>query len=124
MLTEYLQVAPSPGFYVDYQYERAYKFLEWMTHIIHTNRNYRNVGMLEVVNEPQQGGNSNTDSMRRTYYPTAWKRIRAAEDALKISQNNRLHIQMMVRLSCYRESEKLTAHYRTRNGAQEILINT
>ncbi|KAI4106808.1 MAG: hypothetical protein L6R37_002010 [Teloschistes peruensis] len=88
-------VAPSPGFYVDYQYERAYKFLEWMTHIIHTNRNYRNVGMLEVVNEPQQGGNSNTDSMRRTYYPTAWKRIRAAEDALKISQNNRLHIQMM-----------------------------
>ncbi|KAL9578986.1 MAG: hypothetical protein Q9203_006893, partial [Teloschistes exilis] len=89
------QVAPSPGFYVDYQYERAYKFLEWMTHIIHTSRSYRNVGMLEVVNEPQQGGNSNTDSMRRTYYPTAWKRIRAAEDALKISQNNRLHIQMM-----------------------------
>ncbi|KAI4255148.1 MAG: hypothetical protein LQ352_002719, partial [Teloschistes flavicans] len=77
------------------QYERAYKFLEWMTNIVHTNKNYRNVGMLEVVNEPQQGGNSNTDSMRRTYYPTAWKRIRAAEDKLKISQNNRLHIQMM-----------------------------
>ncbi|KAL9593774.1 MAG: hypothetical protein Q9179_005702 [Wetmoreana sp. 5 TL-2023] len=92
-----LQFAPSPGFYVDYQYERAYKFLEWMTKIIHTNYNYRNVGMLEVVNEPLQGSNSNTDSLRRNFYPTAWKRIRAAEDAAKpnITPNNRLHIQMM-----------------------------
>lgn len=95
-----------------------------MTNIVHTNKNYRNVGMLEVVNEPQQGGNSNTDSMRRTYYPTAWKRIRAAEDALKISQNNRLHIQMMVGTPCNRDSKILTAQYRTRNGAQEILTNT
>ena len=70
-----------------------------MTKIIHTNNNYRNVGMLEVVNEPVRGGNSQTDSMRRTYYPTAWARIRAAEAALNISPNNRLHIQMMV-LSC------------------------
>lgn len=82
------------------------------------------MGMLEVVNEPQQGGNSNTDSMRRTYYPTAWKRIRAAEDKLKISQNNRLHIQMMVGNSYHQDSKRLTAHYRTRNGAQEILTNT
>ena len=95
-LLTFPQNAPSPGFYVDYQYERAYKFLEWMTHIIHTNNNYRNVGMLEVLNEPVQGGNSQTDSMRQTYYPTAWARIRAAEAALNISPNNRLHIQMMV----------------------------
>ena len=52
--------------------------------------------MLEVVNEPIQGSTSQTDSMRETYYPTAWARIRAAEAALNISPNNRLHIQMMV----------------------------
>ena len=90
------QLAPSPGFYVDDQYERAYKFLEWMTNIIHTNNNYRNVGMLEIVNEPEQSQNSDTDSMRRQYYPTAWQRIRAAEDALEIAGQDRLHIQMMV----------------------------
>ena len=67
-----------------------------MTTGIHTNSSYRNVGMLEIVNEPLQGSNSQTDSMRETYYPTAWVRIRAAEDALQISPNNRLHIQMMV----------------------------
>lgn len=92
------QNAPSPGFYVGYQYERAYKFLEWMANIIHTNNNYRNVGMLEVLNEPIQGNNSQTDSMRQTYYPTAWARIRAAEAALNISPNDLLHIQMMVRI--------------------------
>ncbi|KAK0512328.1 hypothetical protein JMJ35_005456 [Cladonia borealis] len=89
------QLAPSPGFYIEYQYERAYEFLEWMTNIIHTNNNYRNVGMLEVVNEPEQGQDSDTNSMRQQYYPTAWQRIRAAEDALEIAGQNRLHIQMM-----------------------------
>ncbi|CAL8580038.1 hypothetical protein XPA_005771 [Xanthoria parietina] len=91
------QNAPSPGFYVDWQYERAYKFLEWMTNIVQNkaNRAYRNVGMLEIVNEPLQSSNSQTDSMRKNYYPTAWKRIRAAEEALRIDKNNRLHIQMM-----------------------------
>ena len=67
-----------------------------MVNIIHTNNNYRNVGMLEVVNEPQQGQSSQTDSMRQNYYPTAWKRIRAAEANLGIAQNNLVHIQMMV----------------------------
>lgn len=67
-----------------------------MANIIHTNNNYRNVGMLEIVNEPVQGGNSETDSMRQNYYPTAYARIRAAEAALKITPNNQLHIQMMV----------------------------
>ena len=90
------QDASSPGFYVDYQYERAYKFLEWMANIIHTNSNYRRVGMLEIVNEPVHHGNSQTESMRKTYYPTAWARIRAAEAALNVSADNRLHIQMMV----------------------------
>ncbi|KAF6224636.1 hypothetical protein HO173_012979 [Letharia columbiana] len=89
------QIASTPGFYVDYQYERAYKFLEWMANIIHTDKSYRNVGMLEILSQPVQGSNSETDSMRQTFYPTAWARIRAAEAALKISPNNLLHIQMM-----------------------------
>lgn len=70
-----------------------------MTNIVQNkaNRAYRNVGMLEIVNEPLQSSNSQTDSMRKNYYPTAWKRIRAAEEALRIDKNNRLHIQMMVK---------------------------
>lgn len=99
VVIDFFQIAPSPGFYVNYQYERAYKFLEWMTSIVHTNNNYRNVGMLEILNEPVRGSNSQTNSMRQTYYPTAWARIRAAEAALNISPNSRLHIQMMVRHS-------------------------
>jgi glucan endo-1,6-beta-glucosidase len=62
-----------------------------MTKIIHTNTNYRNVGMIEVLNEPISG----QASLVSEYYPTAWKRIRAAEDKLSITTNNRLHIQMM-----------------------------
>ena len=103
------QLAPSPGFYVDYQYERAYKFLEWMTKIIHTNNKYRNVGMLEIVNQPERSQNSDTNSMRQQYYPTAWQRIRAAEDALEIEGQDRLHIQMMVwRLDYQGERSSLT----------------
>ena len=103
------QVAHSPGFYIDYQYERAHKFLEWMTNIIHTNDNYRNVGMLEIVNEPEQSQDSDTDSMRQQYYPTAWQRIRAAEDALQVAGQNRLHVQMMVwHRRCQKERSSLT----------------
>jgi hypothetical protein len=87
------QFAPTPGFYVDYQYERALKFLEWMTNIIHTNSNYRNVGMLEILNEPVDA--SGVKDMRSSYYPNAFKRIRAAEAALGVASNNFLHIQMM-----------------------------
>jgi hypothetical protein len=65
------QNAPSAGFYVDYQFERALKFHEWMANLIHTNNNYRNVGMLEVVNEPIQNSGG-VGTMRSTYYPDAF----------------------------------------------------
>ena len=68
-----------------------------MTNIIHTNNAYRNVGMLEVVNEPVQNP-STVATMLQDYYPTAWSRIRAAEAALNVGSNNLLHIQMMVRI--------------------------
>ena len=94
-LTSITQDAPSPGFYVSYQYERAYKFLEWITNIIHTTPAYSSVGTLEIVNEPEQASNSDTDSMRSTYYPTAFERIRTAEETLNVSPDKALHIQMM-----------------------------
>jgi len=51
--------------------------------------------MLEIVNEPEQSSNSDTDSMRDVYYPTAFERIRAAEANLSVSTDKALHIQMM-----------------------------
>jgi glucan endo-1,6-beta-glucosidase len=61
---------------------------------IHTNSNFRNVGMLEIVNEPVQNAGS-VGAMRSSYYPNAFSRIRAAENALGVTSNNYLHIQMM-----------------------------
>ncbi|KAI5813021.1 glycoside hydrolase superfamily [Pyronema omphalodes] len=91
------QFADTPGFYVDYQYERAYQFLEWMTDKIHSDNNFRNVGMLEVINEPVHTWEfpSMASSLISNYYPNAWKRIRAVEDRKNIGANDRLHIQMM-----------------------------
>lgn len=86
------QNAPTAGFFVDFQYERAYKWLEWMTETVHTNNNFANVGAIQLVNEPQTPIES---SLLDVFYPTAWKRIRAVEDRLGITSNNRLHIQMM-----------------------------
>ena len=67
-----------------------------MTNMIHTNNNFRNVGMIEVLNEPLQNTPGTTGSMLSEFYPTAWQKIRSAEDALGVAGNNRLHIQMMV----------------------------
>ncbi|CAJ2505731.1 Uu.00g131250.m01.CDS01 [Anthostomella pinea] len=87
----------TPGFYTADNYERAYKFLEWMTERVHTNSAYYNVGMIEVINEPVQSGSypSEAADMIANYYPTAWSRIRAREDQLSVTDSNRVHIQMM-----------------------------
>ncbi|KLO88267.1 SPR1-exo-1,3-beta-glucanase precursor [Fusarium fujikuroi] len=88
------QYAPTVGFYSDQYYERAIEWLEWMTDMIHTKKEYRNVGMLELVNEPLNWDNA-VASLRKTYYPKAYSAIRKVEDKLKVTSNNRLHIQMM-----------------------------
>ncbi|KAH8821332.1 putative endo-beta-1,6-glucanase [Xylogone sp. PMI_703] len=88
------QNAPSPGFYVNYQFDRAISFLGWLARIVHTNNNYRNVGMIEIVNEPVQNANS-VGAMRSYYYPKAFDAIRNVENSLGITSNNQLHIQMM-----------------------------
>ncbi|KAI5806091.1 glycoside hydrolase superfamily [Geopyxis carbonaria] len=91
------QFAPAAGFYVDYQYERAYKCLEWLAELVHTRAAFRNVGMIEVVNEPvhtwEDAGQA--ASLVGSFYPTAWARIRAAEGRLNVGADDRVHIQMM-----------------------------
>ncbi|KAI8965105.1 glycoside hydrolase family 5 protein [Daldinia sp. FL1419] len=86
-----------PGFYNQDNYERAFKFLEWMTERIHTNNTYRSVGTLEVINEPVHAGDYGSEAadMIANYYPKAWDRIRSREDQLGIGADDRLHIQMM-----------------------------
>ncbi|KAG6555097.1 hypothetical protein Mapa_003132 [Marchantia paleacea] len=86
---------PVPGFFTPANYERAYKFLEWMARIRHTNKNFATVGALQVINEPRPQTPSEKASLVDEFYPTAYDRIRAVEDRLRIPQNRRLHIQMM-----------------------------
>ncbi|KAM0198993.1 hypothetical protein ACHAPI_003437 [Fusarium lateritium] len=88
---------PDPGFYTPENYERAYKFLEWMTKRIHTNGNYTTVGMLEVLNEPVHVPKWKDEAadMIKNYYPNAYKRIQAMEGYLKVPAADRLHIQFM-----------------------------
>jgi len=40
-----------------------------MTNLIHTKSQFRNVGMIEILNEPVQD-TSKTGSMLNTFYPT------------------------------------------------------
>ncbi|KAL0635795.1 hypothetical protein Q9L58_005228 [Maublancomyces gigas] len=86
------QYAPSSGFYGDYNYERAYKFLEWITNIIHTNSNFWSTGTVQLVNEPERPSPS---SLVQTYYHTAFTRIRAVEAKLGTARADFVHIQMM-----------------------------
>jgi len=80
----------NPDFFQSSQYERALQFLgessrcpptrdlspdlsiEKMTARIHGTNAYRNVGMIELVNEPIRVQNSLTQSMRSSYYPDAF----------------------------------------------------
>lgn len=66
------QYVTNASFYQDYQYDRAVDFLGWMTTKIHQSDQFRNVGMLEIVNEPVQKADK-ANSMRSNYYPGAFK---------------------------------------------------
>ncbi|CAG8017015.1 unnamed protein product [Penicillium olsonii] len=88
------QNAAKPGFYSEYNYERALKWLDWMVELVYTVDEMRNVGMVEVVNEPVQDDGM-ASSMREKYYPQAVERVRAVEKKLNINKNDNLHIQMM-----------------------------
>ncbi|KAF2195249.1 glycoside hydrolase family 5 protein, partial [Zopfia rhizophila CBS 207.26] len=85
------QYAPKSGFFVNYQYERAYKFLQVMTKRIHENANYETTGMIEVLNEPER----NHPDLITSYYATALSKIRETEAGLGISGDKQLTIQFM-----------------------------
>ncbi|KAF3937787.1 hypothetical protein ABW19_dt0205352 [Dactylella cylindrospora] len=89
------QDAPSAGFYVSYQYNRAVTFLGWITKKIHTDPNFSTVGMLQVLNEPLAWEQDQTASMITEYYPKAWNKIRSVEKSLKVTGNKRLHVMFM-----------------------------
>ncbi|RMZ86061.1 hypothetical protein DV737_g3, partial [Chaetothyriales sp. CBS 132003] len=97
------QLNPDPGFYDEYNYNRSYVWLEWMTKRVHQNAAYSTVGMLELVNEPERlwetskypDAVSHANSMRKTYYPTAWARIRDTESSLSVASDAQLSILMM-----------------------------
>lgn len=89
------QYASTPGFYVDYQYERGLKFLEFLVEKVHKTDAFRNVGMIEIVNEPLQNTGDETTSMRTSYYKDAWDRVHSKEDDIGVHGDAQVHLAVM-----------------------------
>lgn len=68
-----------PQFFQQSNYDPVLQFLEWMTNNTHSAPEFRNVGALEIVNEPDQGKGQSSD-MRSYCYKNAVSRIRGAEN--------------------------------------------
>ncbi|KXH45606.1 endo-beta-1,6-glucanase [Colletotrichum simmondsii] len=88
------QYATTPGFYNDYQYDRGVKFLKCLRKLVHDHNEFRNVGMIEVLNEPV-AWDRKVQSMRSVFYKNAYTGIRQVEKDLNVARNNYVHIQMM-----------------------------
>ncbi|KAK8139887.1 hypothetical protein PG984_001010 [Apiospora sp. TS-2023a] len=88
-----------PGFFSQSNYDRASRFLTWMTQRIYNTPSYKkSVGVIEVVNEPERGNaqsQQERDTLTQVYYPQALRAVRAVEDSMNINQADRLHIQFM-----------------------------
>ncbi|KAK7951937.1 uncharacterized protein PG986_007665 [Apiospora aurea] len=88
-----------PGFFSQNNYDRASKFLTWMTQRIYNTTSYKKaVGVIEVVNEPERGNDRSQqekDTLTQVYYPQALQAVRAVEDSMSINQADRLHVQFM-----------------------------
>jgi aryl-phospho-beta-D-glucosidase BglC (GH1 family) len=85
------QSAGTSGFFGDYNYERAIKFLTTMTERIHQNKAYRTTGMIEVLNEPER----NHGDLITKFYGDAYAAIRATEKTNKVGADQQLTIQFM-----------------------------
>lgn len=91
------------GFFTDYNFNRAEKWMSWMTRRIHTNDAYRSVGMIEVLNEPVSGHDEKgrypapgeVPGLVQKYYPGALKAVRDVESELKVPDDKKLHVQFM-----------------------------
>jgi len=68
-----------------------------MTQRIHSNRNYRTTGVLQVMNEPVHASDYPDEAadMVENFYPAAYTRIRAMEQSLGVRPQNQLKIQYM-----------------------------
>ncbi|RMD40721.1 hypothetical protein DV735_g4412, partial [Chaetothyriales sp. CBS 134920] len=88
-----------PLFYSSSNYERNLECLEWLTERIHTTAAYRNVGMIEVINEPVHTSKyaSQAADMVQNFYPAALSRIRAIESNISVSLSNQVHVQYMAK---------------------------
>lgn len=93
---------PNPaGFYNDYNFDRACKWLSWMTKRIHSNPAYASVGMIEVLNEPVSKHDANgrypapgeDPGLVQKYYPRALQAVRDAES--NVPDSKKLHVQFM-----------------------------
>ncbi|KAG7142925.1 glucan endo-1 like protein [Verticillium longisporum] len=111
------QLAPSPGFYNEYNYGRGVKFLQYLTKLAHERPEMENVGMIEVLNEPMENvgmievlnepvhWDQFVESLRSTFYRDAYNAIRQVERDLNairqverdlnVSPDDQFHIQMM-----------------------------
>ncbi|KAH8171776.1 cellulase (glycosyl hydrolase family 5) domain-containing protein [Sarocladium implicatum] len=98
------QIKKPAGFFTDDNFNRAEKWLSWMTTRIHTNDAYKTVGMIEVLNEPVSNHDGDrypapgqVPGLLQSYYPGALAAVRKAEDALQppVSDAQRLHVQFM-----------------------------
>ncbi|KAF4967987.1 hypothetical protein FSARC_4548 [Fusarium sarcochroum] len=92
------------GFFNDYNFGRAEKWLSWMTERIHTNDAYKSVGMIQVLNEPvskhdDQGKRwpapGQDPDMVKKYYPDALAAVRNTEDKLSVPADRKVHVQFM-----------------------------
>jgi aryl-phospho-beta-D-glucosidase BglC (GH1 family) len=94
-----IQVVDYPEFYNADNFGRAALWLWRMAERIHTNPDYYNVGMLQVMNEPVHAWQypNEAQKMIREFYPQALNSIRDAENSLGVSGSDRLHVQYMVR---------------------------
>ncbi|KAK7959085.1 beta-1-6-glucanase [Apiospora aurea] len=93
---------PNPaGFFNDYNFDRACKWLSWMTKRIHSNPAYASVGMIEVLNEPVSKHDADgrypppgeDPGLVEKYYPRALKAVRDAESG--VPDDKKLHVQFM-----------------------------
>lgn len=97
------QLSRPAGFYNDYNFGRAQRWMSWMANRIHTNTAYRTVGMLQVLNEPvsrhDAGGRypapGQEPGLIQNFYPAALRAVRDAEAALNVPSNRKLHVQFM-----------------------------
>lgn len=91
------------GFFNDYNFGRAERWMSWMARRIHTNAAYRTVGMIEVLNEPVSRHDANgrypapgeVPGLVQTYYPAALKAVRDVEAQLGVPDDKKLHVQYM-----------------------------